>query len=280
MTKLILEPERPLDGNCAPPEGADGRGAEPLALWGEYFDCGARQHRDRLVLHYASLVRRVAGRLGTRLPAHVELADLTQAGVFGLMDAIERFEPELGVRFEAYAAQRIRGAILDELRAQDWVPRVVRNRARELAKAREAVEARLHRPATAGELAEELGIDQADVRGILGGLRLISAEALDERSSSRGATVTIAETLAEEGSDPIALFEARETSRLLWLSLARLGERDRRVLRMYYLEDRTLAEIGALLGVTESRACQLRGRAVSRLREEFATVAGTAAGAG
>lgn len=278
MTELTLEPERRQGGWRVPPSVTAADADEPGALWGEYRQRGARRHRDLLVLHYVSLVRQIAGRLGSRLPAHVELADLTQAGVFGLMDAIERFEPALGVRFETYAAQRIRGAILDELRAQDWVPRVVRKRARELDRAREAVEARLQRRATAGEIADELGIGRADVRGILGQLQVISVDAWDEWATSRGATVTIAETLAEEDSDPVAVLEARETSRLLALSLARLSARDHSVLRLYYLENRTLAEIGALLGVTESRACQLRGRAVCRLRTAFANLAGTASG--
>lgn len=275
MTELTLEPELRRGGRCA--SASDTGAVEPGALWGEYLQRGARRHRDLLVLHYVSLVRQIAGRLGTRLPAHVELADLTQAGVFGLMDAIERFEPALGVRFETYAAQRIRGAILDELRAQDWVPRAVRKQARELDRAREAVEARLQRRATPGELAAELGIGRADVSGILGQLRVISVDAWDEWAAACGATVTIAETLVEEDSDPVTVLEARETSRLLALSLTRLSPRDHSVLRLYYLENRTLAEIGGLLGVTESRACQLRGRAVCRLRAEFANLAGVRA---
>lgn len=278
MTELTLEPERRQGGRCVSSSVTEAGAGEPGVLWGEYLQRGARRHRDLLVLHYVSLVRRIATRLGTRLPAHVELADLTQAGVFGLMDAIERFEPALGVRFETYAAQRIRGAILDELRAQDWVPRMVRKQARDLDRAREVVEARLRRGATTGELADELGIGRADVSGILGRLQMISVDAWDEWTTSRGATVTLAETLAEEDSDPVTVLEARETSRLLALSLARLSARDHSVLRLYYLENRTLAEIGALLGVTESRACQLRGRAVCRLREEFANLAGPVPG--
>jgi RNA polymerase sigma factor for flagellar operon FliA len=251
--------------------------AEPGALWGEYVRCGARDHRDRLVLHYEPLVRQVAGRVGTRLPPHVELADLIQAGVFGLIDAIERFEPALGIRFESYAAQRIRGAILDELRAQDWVPRVIRNRARELAKVRENVEARLQRSATPAELAEELGVGPAEISGILSQIQLISLNALDEWAAARGGTVTLAETLAQEDSDPITVLEARETSRLLALSFAQLGERDHQVLWFYYVENLTLAEIGRRLGVTESRVCQLRGRAIARLREKFNELTGGSA---
>jgi len=200
--------------------------------------------------------------------------------VFGLIDAIERFDPALGIRFESYAAQRIRGAILDELRAQDWVPRIIRNRARELAKAKESVEARLQRSATPAELADELGVGPVEVRGILSQIRMISIDALDEWAAARGGTVTLAETLAQEDSDPMIMLEARETGRLLALSFARLPERDHQVLWCYYVENLTLAEIGRRLGVTESRVCQLRGRAIGRLREKFAELAGSAAGLG
>ncbi|HEX4360797.1 MAG TPA: FliA/WhiG family RNA polymerase sigma factor [Pseudonocardia sp.] len=277
MTKLTLERESAIGGRRAPRNELADPATEPGALWGEYERGGARDHRDRLVLHYEPLVRQVAGRVGTRLPAHVEIADLIQAGVFGLIDAIERFEPSLGIRFETYAAQRIRGAILDELRAQDWVPRIIRNRARELAKVRESMEARLQRSATPAELAGELGVGPTEIRGILSQIRMISMEALDEWAVARGSTVTLAETLAQEDSDPVVVLEARETSRLLALSFSRLPERDHRVLWFYYVENLTLAEIGRRLGVTESRVCQLRGRAVSRLREKFAELAGTSA---
>jgi RNA polymerase sigma factor for flagellar operon FliA len=280
MTKLTLERESATGGRRAPRPDLANPATEPGALWGEYERGGDRDHRDRLVLHYEPLVRQVAGRVGTRLPAHVEIADLIQAGVFGLMDAIERFEPSLGIRFETYAAQRIRGAILDELRAQDWVPRIIRNRARELAKVRESMEARLQRSATPAELAGELGVGPTEIRGILSQIRMISMEALDEWAAARGSTVTLAETLAAEDSDPVVLLEAQETSRLLALSFSRLPERDHRVLWFYYVENLTLAEIGRRLGVTESRVCQLRGRAVSRLREKFAELAGTAAALG
>ncbi|HEY2203186.1 MAG TPA: FliA/WhiG family RNA polymerase sigma factor [Pseudonocardia sp.] len=235
---------------------------------------GPDSSRDQLVMRYAPLVRQVAGRVGSRLPAHVELADLVQAGVFGLMDAIERFEPSMGVQFEAYASQRIRGAILDELRAQDWVPRVVRNRARELERVREVLEARLQRGATQAELADELGVGSDEVRSILEQIRLISMEALDTWAAEHGGAISVAERLEEVDSDPLVQWEAKETNRLLAQSLTRLPERDHQVLFLYYVRNLTLAEIGRRLGVTESRVCQLRARAVARLRNQFIELTG------
>jgi RNA polymerase sigma factor for flagellar operon FliA len=275
MTKLTLERDHHVGErrqHPAPKPEAD----EPGELWHGYTPGGASGQRDRLVLHYEPLVRQVAGRVGHRLPAHIEHSDLIQAGVFGLIDAIDRFEPQLGIRFETYAAQRIRGAILDELRAQDWVPRIVRNRVRELAKARETVEAKLQRRATLAELAAELGVGPAEVRAILNQIHLISLEALDEWAAARGGGVTVADMLAEIESDPVAILESREAGELLSRSLARLPERDYQILRLYYVEGLTLALIGVQLGVTESRVSQLRSRAVVRLRNEYALLAGTA----
>src|SRR3982074_3444975 len=130
--------------------------ARIVALWSAFGRSGDQALRDRLVLHYAPLVKYVAGRVGTGLPAHVDIADLVQSGVFGLWDAISRFEPERGLKFETYAMQRIRGAILADPRAQDWVPRSVRSRAREVERALERLETRLQRSASDAEVAAEL----------------------------------------------------------------------------------------------------------------------------
>src|ERR671914_372598 len=135
-----------------------------VALWRRYGEHRLPTLRDRLVLHYAPLVKYVAGRVGTGLPAHVDMADLVQSGVFGLWEAIDRYEPERGLKFETYAMQRIRGAILDELRAQDWVPRAVRSRARDVERALERLESRLQRSASDAEVAAELGITVAELR--------------------------------------------------------------------------------------------------------------------
>jgi RNA polymerase sigma factor FliA len=230
-------------------------------LWAAYLAEPTRALRDRLVVHYTPLLRAVAHRLGSALPSYVEVADLVQCGVFGLIDAVERFDPERSPRFESYAVARIRGAILDELRAQDWVPRTIRGRVRELERAQERLEGRLQRAATDVELAQELGLPVQEVRSLGRQVQLISVEALDENSGG------VSEVLADDDApDPMAVVQAAETMRQLGIAVAQLEERDRAVVRLYYLENRTLAEIGRLLGVTESRVCQLHTRLVGRLR--------------
>src|SRR5919201_2656267 len=152
------------------------RSAAPAVdeLWSAYFADRTSALRDRLVIHYTPLVRAVAHRLAANLPSYVEHADLVQSGVFGLLDAVERFDPERCPRFESYAAQRIRGAILDELRAQDWVPRTIRGRVRELERAQERLERKLLRAATDRELADELGVAVRDLRTLTQQIQLIS----------------------------------------------------------------------------------------------------------
>jgi RNA polymerase sigma factor FliA len=239
-----------------------------VALWQAFGQHRDAALRDRLVLHYAPLVKYVAGRVGTGLPAHIDVADLVQSGVFGLWDAIDRFEPERGLKFETYAMQRIRGAILDELRAQDWVPRSVRSRAREVERALERLENRLQRSATDAEVAAELSITVAELREFYAQLQLTSVIALDELLGCGG--TSIAETLPDDTvAEPGAFLDSVEGSRLLAEAVSQLTDRDRIVVSLYYFENLTLAEIGRVLGVTESRVCQLHTRAVLRLRSKM-----------
>jgi len=246
-----VEPAR--DAVCAGPECAD-------ALWAAYRRAPDRTARDRLVEHYRPLVQAVAGRTVGRLPAHVEPADLVQAGMFGLLEAVERYDPGRCPRFESFAVPRIRGAVLDELRAQDWVPRTVRARAREAARAQEHLTVRLRRPATEREVADALHIAPRELRATAPP-QLLSMELLCEGTD--GGNV---DPFADHGPDPAAAALDQEVRRQLWRAVAQLGERDRLVVRLYYLENRTLAEIGRMLGVTESRICQLHSRLVGRLR--------------
>jgi RNA polymerase sigma factor for flagellar operon FliA len=241
-----------------------------VALWRQFGERREQLLRDRLVLHYAPLVKYVAGRVGTGLPAHVEVADLIQSGIFGLVDAIEKFEPERGLKFETYAMQRIRGAILDDLRAQDWVPRSVRGRAREVERALERLGAQLRRTPTDGELADELGLSLQELRDVYAQLQLTSVVALDELAAAGRGPTPLADILEDqEALDPVALLVDQDNRRQLAQAIAHLAERDRVVVTLYYFENLTLAEIGRVLGVTESRVCQLHTRAVLRLRAKL-----------
>ena len=245
------------------------------ALWREFCACPDQRLRERLVLHYAPLVKYVAGRVGTGLPTHVDVGDLVQSGIFGLIDAIEKFEPERGLRFETYAMQRIRGAILDDLRSQDWVPRVVRSRAREAERAMERLGARLHRTPTDTEVASELGIALHELRDLYRQLRLTSVAALEDLIAAGKDSGSLVDTLPDDGAvDPVAVLVDRDNRRQLAEAIAQLTERDRIVVSLYYFESLTLAEIGKVLGVTESRVSQLHTRAVLRLRARLTEQAG------
>jgi len=244
-----------------PPADGSALVDEPLdEQWTEYLAAPTREARDRLVVRYTPLVRVVAHRVLVGLPTHVDHADLTQSGIFGLIDAIERFDPSRCPRFESFAVQRIRGAILDELRAQDWVPRTVRGRVRELERAQERLERQLQRAATDREIAAEMHLPVREVQGLIRQVQVVSVEALEEISGG------VADLFTDAAPDPMSVVQARETMRQLNAAVAGLGERDRTVVQLYYLENRTLAEIGRLLGVTESRVCQLHARLVERLR--------------
>ena len=248
-------------------------------LWEAFAADPRKGTKDRLVLHYAPLVKYVAGRVGSGLPAHVDVGDLIQSGIFGLVDAIERFEPDRGRKFEVYAMQRIRGAILDELRSQDWVPRSVRSRAREIERAIERLESREQRSCSDGELADELGVGANELRSTYGQIAMTSVAALDELVSAGkggsggdgGTAPSLADSLPDAAAeDPHASLESQETRRQLAEAIGHLAERDRTVVGLYYFENLTLAEIGKVLGVTESRVCQLHTRAVMRLRARLA----------
>lgn len=243
-------------------------GAEQL--WRQFADSPDHQARDRLVLHYAPLVKYVAGRVGTGLPAHVDVSDLVQSGIFGLVDAIEKFDPERGLRFETYAMQRIRGAILDDLRSQDWVPRAVRSRARDVERALERLGARLHRTPSDHELAHELEVGVDELRDLYGKLRLTSVLALEDLVSVGKENASLVDVLPDdEAVDPASVLVDEDNRRQLADALAQLSERDRAIVSLYYFESLTLAEIGKVLGVTESRVSQLHTRAVLRLRAKL-----------
>lgn len=242
------------------------------ALWAAYKVNGTREERDQLILHYSPLVKYVAGRVAVGLPQNVEQSDLVSYGIFGLIDAIEKFDPERGYKFETYAIARIRGSIIDELRAIDWVPRSVRAKARALENAYAKLEGNLRRTPTDAELANELDITEAQLQTTLSQISFVGLVALDEMLSvggERGESLTLGDTIADQGEGPVAAYEVEEMRHILADAINSLPEREKVVLSLYYYEGLTLAEIGQVLGVTESRVCQIHTKAVLQLRSKI-----------
>jgi RNA polymerase sigma factor for flagellar operon FliA len=254
-----------------PPHVDDELGRHWAAFKGE----ASPSAREKLILHYAPLVKYVASRVATGLPASVEQADLVSYGMFGLMDALGKFEPGRGNKFETYAIPRIKGAIIDELRAMDWVPRSIRFKAREIDKANADLEAMLKRQPSEKELAERLGITLRELHDVVSQISFVSVLALDEMVSvgaDRGEQVSLIDTLADKGIDPTQGVESQETRGLLAAAINDLSEREKIVVTLYYFEGLTLAEIGEILGVTESRVCQIHTKAVGVLRGQLTEV--------
>jgi RNA polymerase sigma factor for flagellar operon FliA len=245
-------------------------------LWIDFKGSGAQPLRERLILHYSPLVKYVAGRVGVGLPPNIEQADLVSYGIFGLIDAIEKFDLERAIKFETYAISRIRGAIIDELRAIDWIPRSVRSKAREVERAYATLEASLHRSPTEPEVAQAMGISLPDLHAIFSQVSFVNVVALDELlnvGGEKGDKLSLVDTLEDtRAEDPVAAFESEETKYLLAKAINTLPEREKIVVTLYYYEGLTLAEIGQVLGVTESRICQMHTKAVLQLRGKLAEV--------
>jgi RNA polymerase sigma factor FliA len=242
-------------------------------LWRSYKSTGDGRLREQLILHYSPLVKYVAGRVSVGLPSNVEQADFVSSGVFGLIDAIEKFDPERAIKFETYAITRIRGAIIDELRTLDWVPRSVRARAREFERTNMKLEARLQRAPTDEEMAAELEITVDEFQDALLQISNSTIVALDELwsvSDSSGDQVSLLDTLPDRGApDPQQVVDQSELRDRIADAIAALPEREKLVIALYYYENLTLREIGEVLGVTESRVSQLHTKAVLRLRSKL-----------
>jgi len=275
MSRAIPEPEADLDDAVDTEVAEVARVEDSVALaWDEYKARGASEARDQLILHYSPLVKYVAGRVAVGLPANIEQADLMSYGIFGLIDAIDKYDRTKNVKFETYAISRIRGAIIDELRAIDWVPRSVRFKAREVEKAYAALENRLKRPPSDPEIAEELGISTDELNHIYTQLSNVSLIALDEITSGdgeRGDKLSLLDTLEDtKTASPMEAFESEEMREILVEAVNKLSEREKKVVTFYYFAGLTLAEIGQVLGVTESRVCQIHTKAVLALRGKIA----------
>jgi RNA polymerase sigma factor FliA len=220
--------------------------------------------RDALVEAHLPQVKFIAERLAAKLPPSVELDDLIGAGVVGLLDAVEKFDPARGVQFKTYAELRVRGAMLDCLRALDWAPRALRQRAREVEAAYRQLEQKYGRPAEEEEIAAVLAISVADYRDLLNELQGLTLLGLEESEDEGDALVN---RIPDDVSrTPLALYERAEGQTTLIAAIDRLPARERQVVALYYLEELTMKEVGAVLGITESRVSQLHTQAVLRLR--------------
>jgi RNA polymerase sigma factor for flagellar operon FliA len=251
-------------------------GEDTQSLWQEFRRTKDKGIRDRLILTYAPLVKYVAGRLGSGLPAHVDEGDLVSYGLLGLIGAIERYDPDRDIKFETYAISRIKGAIIDELRALDWVPRSVRSRAREIERAIAELEAKLGTAPNDEQIAAKVGISVDELEESLSDIGRSSIAALDElwSTSGEGDQVSLLDTIEDTtGPRPADVLDASELREALADAIARLPEREKLVVTLYYYEELTLREIGEVLGVTESRVSQLHTKAILRLKARLAGAA-------
>ena len=228
--------------------------------------------RQRLITKYTPLIKLVAGRILRRLPPQIELNDLVNSGVLGLMDAIEKFDPAREIKFETYAEFRIRGAILDELRSQDWVPRSIRQRIHELDRAYEALEAKHGRPGTDEEVAETMGISLEAYYNLLSkasGVTLMSLEYLGYVGEN-GQKRNILEYFRAPGQQSILdVLEIKQLKRVIAKVIDSLPKNEKFVVSMYYYDELTMKEIGLILGITESRVSQVHNKAMIRLRTKI-----------
>ena len=236
-----------------------------VELWRLYKEKSDPEIRQELVHRYEPLVRFLAEHMSLKLPRSVDVDDLIQEGMFGLMDAIEKFEPERGIKFKTYCSTRVRGAILDSLRHQDWVPRLARSRSNKILRMREEFQNLHHREPTDEEIAKELEVKIEDVAKLTPrAMHNLS----DRRTSPTMEGESQMDALGESGEENPLDFAHRGD--LVAVLTSTLGEKERSILHMYYLEGLTLAEVGAVLSITESRVCQIRSNVIKRLRQRLA----------
>lgn len=245
-------------------------------LWERYKKHKELSAREGLIIEYVALVKYVAGRLAISLPPNVQQDDLVSYGIFGLVDAIEKFDLERNIKFETYAISRIRGAIWDGLRAMDWVPYSVRQKARELEQTYAKLEHQLGRSATDDEICGALGIDKHQFSQLLRETSITSFISLEDMwtsDKSGGNPVRVIDTVEDRNTpDPVSMVMFEEKKRLLAEAINKLPERERLVIALYYYEGLTLKEIGKVLGVSESRVSQMHTKAVLRLRGRLSRI--------
>lgn len=244
-------------------------------LWLEYRDTKDPKIRDTFLRQYAPLVKYVAAKAHDGMPAAVEFDDLVSYGTFGLLDAIERFDLGQKVKFKTYAVSRIRGAIFDELRSSDWVPRSVRQKMRDVEDAITTLETRHGRPASDSEVAAHLNMSEADYYKTLGKIQCTSVLSLDEPKlySDENDIQTLGDSIEGPSSlNPDVEVERNEMRRIIFDVISNLPEKERKIIILYHYEDATLREIGQVLGITESRVSQLHTKALLRIRAKLTNV--------
>ncbi len=244
-------------------------------LWKIYKNTKDKKIRERFVKQYAPLVKYVAGKIAIGMPQNVDFDDLVGYGVFGLLDAIEKFDPNKDIKFKTYAVTRIRGAIYDELRSIDWVPRSVRQKAKELERVIGKLENRLGRSAKDEEISKELGISIKDLRTLI--LKISGASILSLSDvwyvGDESDKVSVMETIESPRSlNPDVIVEREEVKNIIVQAISDLPDKEKKVLILYYYEDLTLKEIGEVLQVTESRISQLHTKAIMRLRSKLMNI--------
>ncbi len=229
--------------------------------------------REQIVLEHTPLIRYIVSRIAVRLPSHIDLDDLHNTGVIGLMDAIEKYDPEKNCKFKTYAEFRIKGAILDQLRSLDWVPRSIRQKSRKLERAYGEVEQRLGRNATEDEVADSLGLQIEKFHELLNqvrGISLVNLEEIRGNGQDGDRTGSYADIVEDVHSEnPFATLKLHEMKQVIADTIAVLPEKERLVISLYYYEDLNMKEIGSILGITESRVCQIHTKAVGRLRAKL-----------
>jgi len=225
-----------------------------------------RLDNSTLIKQYSPLVRRLAHQMIAKLPANVEVDDLIQVGLIGLTDALSRFDAEQGVQFETFATQRIRGAMLDELRGGDWMSRGTRRQQREIEVAVHKVEQRMGRAPSEAEIAAEMGLSLSDYQDLLSKVRGTQLVYLEDMSGDDGDDSYLDRHVADEAANPMAQLQDHRMREALVAAIKNLPEREQFVMSMYYEHDMNLKEIAAVLKVTESRVCQLHSQSIARLR--------------
>lgn len=242
-------------------------------VWSEYKADPTEERRNQLIEHYLPLVRSTAERLKSKLPESLDVNDLFSSGILGLMDAVEKFEPERGIRFETYCSLRVRGAILDDLRAADWVPRLVRSKAQQLERVSAELQADLNRPPSDEEISERLGISLDQFHAMRKEVEVRVQVSLENRWNE-----SADDGDARRDLQPLEMIEDKrqrdphdslERKEIRELAIKGLSEKERAVVVMYYFDCLTMKEIGAVLSLSESRVCQIHAQTMALLRDKF-----------